>query len=78
MGICRDSFGKFSYTMVNSNKNVFSVHRGDNKIKYHRPYVSGDASIFIDSEMAFFEECPQFDSFIQAVSYMKKNIENLL
>lgn len=78
MGICRDYFGNLSYTMTSSDKKVFSVKRGDNRIMYQRPYMTGNASIMIDSEMAFFEECPQFDSFIQAVSYLKRNIENLL
>jgi hypothetical protein len=36
------------------------------------------ASIWIEKEMAFWEECPQFDSFIKAVAYLKANIEYLL
>ena len=78
MGICRDSFGNLSYTMTSSDKKVFSVRHGDNRIMYQRPYTSGNASIMIDSEMAFFEECPQFDSFVKAVTYLKANIEYLL
>lgn len=78
MGICRNYKGKLSYTAVNGNKSVFSVTQGENEIKYHRPYVSGRASVFIDSEMAFWQDTPKFESFIQAVAYMKKNIEHLL
>ncbi len=78
MGICRDTFGKLSYTAVSKDKNVFSVSKGDNEIKFHRPYMSGRASIFIESKMAFWEETPKFESFIQAVAYLKKNVEYLL
>ena len=78
MGICRDCFGKLSYTMTNTSGNVFSVRKGENRIMYHRPYVSGVASVFIDTEMAFWDETPRFDSFIKAVAYMKRNIEYLL
>ena len=78
MGICRDCFGKLSYTATNSYGATYSVTCGDNTIRFHRPYISGIASIWIDSEMAFFENCPQFDSFIKAVRYMKKNLEYLL
>lgn len=78
MGICRDSFGNLSYTMTSSDKKVFSVRHGENRIMYQRPYTRGNASIMIDSEMAFWEECPQFDSFVKAVAYLKANIEYLL
>ena len=78
MGICRDAFGKLSYTAISNDKHVFSVTKGENVIKYHRPYMSGRAVIMIDSEMAFWEDTPTFDSFIKAVTYLKKNIEYLL
>jgi len=78
MGICRDSFGNLSYTMISSDKKVFSVTKGDNRIIEHMPYMNTTASIWIEEEMAFFEECPQFDSFIKAVAYLKANIEYLL
>lgn len=78
MGICRNTFGKLSYTAINSKKQVFSVTKGENYIVEHRPYRRDTACIMIDKEMAFWEECPRFDSFIQAVIYLKRNLENLL
>ena len=78
MGICRDVFGKLCYTATSSDHKVFSVTRGENCIIEHRPYLRANAAIMIDSEMAFWEDTPQFESFIKAVSYLKTNLENLL
>ena len=81
MGICRDVFGDLSYTATNSRKSVFSVTKhygGPYRIRKHEPYYITDANIFLEKEMAFWEECPVFDSFIQAVRYLKENLEDLL
>lgn len=78
MGICRDTFGRLSYTAVRNDKKVFSVTKGENCIVEHRPYRRDTACIMIDSEMDFWVECPRFDSFIKAVSYLKQNLEHLL
>ncbi len=78
MGICRNTFGKLSYTAINKDKKVYSITKGENEIKYHRPYISGKAAIMIDSEMAFWTDTPHFESFIQGVAYLKKNLEYLL
>lgn len=81
MGICRDCFGRLSYTAVNSRNGVFSVtkeKRGPYEIIKHEPYYRTNANIFLEKEMAFWEECPKFSSFVKAVKYMKDNLEDLL
>lgn len=81
MGICRDCFGRLSYTAVNSNKSVFSVTKkrnGPYEIIKHEPWYNTNSNIFLEREMAFWEECPKFSSFIQAVKYLKENLEDLL
>lgn len=81
MGICRNCFGRLSYMATNSYKLVFGVTKeksGPYEIRYYRPYVSGRASVFISREMCFWEDTPTFDSFVQAVKYLKDNLEDLL
>ena len=78
MAICRNSFGKLSYTLTNKNKAVFSVTKdwdGRYRIKGHRPYVSGDAYIFIMPAGAgpLWIDPPVFVSFVQAVKFLKEN-----
>lgn len=81
MGICRNSFGRLSYIATNSNKSVFSVTKpksGLVEIVKHEPWYRTNAVIMKDSEMAFWEDTPKFDSFIRAVKYLKDNLEYLL
>lgn len=78
MGICRDVFGKLSYTEVNKQKLVFSVTKGDNRIIKHEPWYRTDAMWMLDSEMAFWDNPPKFESFIQAVRWLKEHKEELL
>lgn len=80
MGICRDTFGALSYTATNSKKHVFSITKhygGPYTIRKHEPWYTTDAMIMIDSEMAFWDDTPKFDSFIKAVRYLKENLEYL-
>lgn len=75
MGICRNSFGRLSYTATNSDKAVFSVTNGDNRIIRHQPYINTDARL--SDPVLLWMELPKFDSFIKAVSYLKENLEQL-
>lgn len=75
MGICRNSVGKLSYTAVNSDKAVFSVTRGDNRIIRHMPWYNTDARLSVP--VLLWEDLPEFKSFIQAVGYLKNNLEQL-
>ena len=75
MGICRDCFGKLCYTATNSEKAVFEVRKGDNKIIRHQPYLRTDA-VYSDPDFLWID-LPKFDSFVQAVSYLKANLERL-
>lgn len=80
MGICRDSSGKLAYTATCKNKSgvhVFSVHKGENKILSHRPYYSTGAGILYP-RAGFPWELPDFDSFVQAVRFLKLNIDSLV
>ncbi len=79
MGICRDTFGKLSYTMTVPNglySKVYSVHRGENRIIVHEPYYRTNANIIVDG--TFWYEIEPFDSFIKAVRFMKKHRDELL
>ncbi|SFU37398.1 hypothetical protein [Butyrivibrio sp. INlla21] len=75
MGICRDCFGKLSYTATNSDKAVFSVHKGDNRIIRHMPWYNTDARL--SDPVFLWNDLPQFGSFVQAVRYLKENLEQL-
>lgn len=75
MGICRDVFGKLSYTAVNSDKAVFSVTKGDNRIIRHMPWYITDAKLSVP--VLLWDDLPEFDSFVQAVRYLKENLEQL-
>lgn len=79
MAICRDAFGKLSYTLTTKNKDVLSVTRsgpGPYRIISHKPYTRGDAYIFIEKGPGVFPlwlDIPTFDSFIKAVAFLKEN-----
>lgn len=75
MGICRDCFGKLSYTATNSDKAVFSVTKGKNEIIRHYPYMRTDAKL--SDPVFLWMDLPKFDSFVQAVKYLKENLEQL-
>lgn len=75
MGICRNCFEKLSYTAVSSDKKVFSVTKGENKIIRNMPYYRTDAVLSIPVLM--WMDLPRFDSFIQAVRFLKENLEQL-
>lgn len=75
MGICRDCFGKLSYTATNTDKAVFSVTRGENEIIRHYPYMRTDARL--SDPVFLWMDLPKFDSFVQAVKYLKENLEQL-
>jgi hypothetical protein len=77
MGICRNTFGKLSYTAVNSDKAVFSVTRCDNRIIRHEPYYNTDARLATDI-VTLWMDLPRFDSFAQAVKFLKENLEDLI
>ncbi len=81
MGICRNAFGKLSYTATNSRKSVFSVtRRSDNgkvEIIHHMPYYNTDT--YIDTGIPpFGDKVEPFDSFIQAARFLKENLERLV
>ena len=76
MGICRNCFGKLSYTAVNSRKSSFSVTKGDNRIVKHEPWYNTDA--VLSDPVFMWNDLPKFESFIQAVRYLKENLEDLL
>ncbi len=75
MGKCRNTNGKLSYTAVNSNKDVFSITCGDNRIIKHAPYMTTDP--WLDENGMWFDIPREFDSFIHAVMYLKENLEKL-
>ncbi len=80
MGICRDTFGKLSYTLTVPVtpwfSKVYSVHRGENKIIKHEPYYQTGACLWYGND--FWQEIEPFDSFIQAVSFLKQHSQQLL
>ena len=78
MGICRDHRGRLSYTAVSKDKLVFSITNGDNRILKHEPWYTTEAMWMLDSQMAFWDTPPVFESFIQGVKFLKENLENLL
>jgi len=75
MGVCRNTFGRLSYTLTNK-KGVFSVSKGDNRIIKHYPYYNTDARI--DTGLVIGDEIPRFDSFIRAARFMVENKEVLI
>ena len=74
MGVCRDCFGKPSYT-VTTEHGVFSMTKGDRHITKHYPYMRTDACI--DIGLILPEQLPPFDNFIKAVKFMKEHIDEL-
>ena len=81
MGICRDCFGKLSYTATHKREgykcaDVFSVTHGDNRIIKHEPYYITDATIDYGLDMPW--DLQHFDSFIQAVRFLKENLDHLM
>lgn len=76
MGICRNMKGKLSYTAVSSAKQVFTVTAGDNHIVEERPYMSCRDPWYVEEGMFF--DMPRFDSFVQAVRFLKEHLEEIL
>lgn len=76
MGICRDTFGRLSYTLVTDDKRVYSVTKGENCIVRHYPYLRTNARLNMDGVV--WQELDGFNSFIRAVRFLKKNINDLL
>lgn len=76
MGICRDTFGRLSYTLTRPDKKVFSVTKGENCIIEHRPYLRTNASLYIEG--GFWQELDKFPSFLSAVRFLKRNANDLL
>lgn len=74
MGICRDCFGRLSYTAIREDKRVFSVCKGDNRILEHRPYLTTDVCL----DNYIWERIDRFDSFVQAVKFLKENLNSFL
>lgn len=74
MGVCRNCFGKPSYTATTKH-GVFSITKGDKHILRHYPYMSTNAGI--DVGLILPDELPAFDSFIDAVKFMKDHIDEL-
>lgn len=72
MGICRDTFGKLSYTLVTQDKRVYSVTKGENRIIRHYPYVRTNA------RTVWWEEICPFASFVKAVRFLKANADELI
>ena len=81
MGICRDTFGRLSYTMSipisPKYSRVFSVTRGDNRIRKHEPYYITDTYLTYDGVEGWWD-LSEFDSFIQAVRFLKANADKLI
>lgn len=77
MGLCRDMHGRLAYTAVNSDKAVFAIHKGDNRILREHPYYTTDARLGTDLAMLWMD-LPRFDSFVQAVKFLKENLEQLM
>ena len=76
MGICRDTCGRLSYTLVTEDKRVYSVTKGENRIVRHYPYIRTNASLNMDG--AIWKDLDGFNSFIRAVRFLKKNVNDLL
>lgn len=75
MGIYRDCFGRLCYKATNSEKAKFEVTKGDNRIIRHYPYQRTDA-VYSDPDFLWID-LPKFDSFVQAIRYLKENLERL-
>ena len=76
MGICRNTFGKLSYIWVSKEKRVYSVTKGENRIIRHDPYIRTSAALNIGDGVR--RELDEFNSFIRAVRFLKKNADDLL
>ena len=72
----KNVFGDLEYELGK----FFVPHRtgctGQYTILKNEPWCVTDAYIIIDGEL--FEPCPLFDSWIQAVKFLKDNIHNLI
>lgn len=72
----RNVFGELEYTLGD----FFVLHRTGNTGKYailkREPWKVTDAWLSIDGIL--FDRTPRFDSFIQAVRYLKENINDLV
>ena len=75
MGICRDAFGKLSYTLVTSDKRVYSVTKGENCIIRHYPYLRTNAALDLGD---CWQDLDRFPSFLSAVRFLKKNVKDLI
>ena len=75
MGICRDAFGRLSYTLVTDDKRVYSVTKGENCIVRHYPYLRTDAVLDLGDCWQYLD---RFPSFLSAVWFLKKNVNDLL
>ncbi len=74
----RNVFGDLEYELGD----YFVPHRTGGTGKYcilkHEPWRVTDAYIVIDSYNNWWEKTPLFDSWIQAVKFLKENIGDLL
>jgi len=66
---------ELTYTATGNNT-VFTVTRGDNRIISHQPWYNTDA--VLRDPVLMWVTLPKFESFIQAVRYLKANLNNLI
>lgn len=71
----RNCFNRLEYT-ITTPRGVFSVTKNDNRIIKHEPYYNTDA--YINTGLVIGDTIPRFDSFIKAVAFMKKHVNELI
>jgi len=71
----RDCFGRLCYSVKRSDGAVFEVTAPTAKILRVYPYYKTDA--YIKDPVLMWDNLPRFESFMQAVVYLKKNINIL-
>ena len=66
---------RLCYTLTTKH-GKFEVRKGENRIIKHEPYYRTDAMIIYGNTF-FWETVPPFESFIQAVKFLKENADKL-
>ena len=70
--------GKLDYFVTRNDGTIFEVVQGVNQIYKHCTWCDMLTSARIDLGLVIGDELPLFESFIQAVAYLKKNIDRLI
>lgn len=73
----RDCLGNLYYSIQRTDGKTFEVVHGENKIVENRG-LNGRFDAVLYNPVFIWEDLPIFKSFIQAVQYLKENLQSLL